>query len=281
MAARHGRRRHRRPRRRLRPPGREVDGNDVVAVRDAAAAGRRAARAAATARPCSRRAPTATRATRVSTPASATARADEVEAWLARDPLPRRARALLRGSRRADRAGDEAEIERVVEDARVRSVARRRARAPAPHRPGSPRDRARATARRSRTRSPRARARPARGRARRGRRCSAASVNARRASPSASARPGPRHADLRAGASPAPPSAPRCAGLRPVVEIMFGDFLWLVMDTLVNQASKYWYLSNGQASVPLTIRTAVGARRPVRRLPLADADGSRCWASPG
>jgi acetoin:2,6-dichlorophenolindophenol oxidoreductase subunit beta len=48
-------------------------------------------------------------------------------------------------------------------------------------------------------------------------------------------------------------------GLRPVVEIMFGDFLWLVTDTLVNQASKYWYLSNGQASVPLTIRTAVGA----------------------
>jgi pyruvate/2-oxoglutarate/acetoin dehydrogenase E1 component len=48
-------------------------------------------------------------------------------------------------------------------------------------------------------------------------------------------------------------------GLRPVVEIMFGDFLWLVTDTLVNQASKYWYLSHGQASVPLTIRTAVGA----------------------
>ena len=48
-------------------------------------------------------------------------------------------------------------------------------------------------------------------------------------------------------------------GLRPVVEIMFGDFIWLVTDTLVNQASKYWYLSNGQASVPLTIRTAVGA----------------------
>ena len=39
---------------------------------------------------------------------------------------------------------------------------------------------------------------------------------------------------------------------------MFGDFLWLVTDTLVNQASKYWYLSNGQSSVPMTIRTAVG-----------------------
>jgi pyruvate/2-oxoglutarate/acetoin dehydrogenase E1 component len=48
-------------------------------------------------------------------------------------------------------------------------------------------------------------------------------------------------------------------GLRPVVEIMFADFIGLVLDTLVNQASKYWYLSNEQASVPLVVRTAVGA----------------------
>ena len=48
-------------------------------------------------------------------------------------------------------------------------------------------------------------------------------------------------------------------GLRPVVEIMFADFLGLVLDTVANQASKYWYLSNGQASVPYTIRTTVGA----------------------
>ncbi len=48
-------------------------------------------------------------------------------------------------------------------------------------------------------------------------------------------------------------------GLRPVVEIMFADFLGLVVDTLVNQASKYWYLSNEQASVPLVVRSAVGA----------------------
>lgn len=48
-------------------------------------------------------------------------------------------------------------------------------------------------------------------------------------------------------------------GVRPVVEIMFGDFLGLVVDTLVNQASKYWYLSNEQASVPLVVRSAVGA----------------------
>jgi pyruvate/2-oxoglutarate/acetoin dehydrogenase E1 component len=39
---------------------------------------------------------------------------------------------------------------------------------------------------------------------------------------------------------------------------MFGDFLPLVMDSVVNQAAKYWYLSNEQASVPLVIRSAVG-----------------------
>jgi pyruvate/2-oxoglutarate/acetoin dehydrogenase E1 component len=48
-------------------------------------------------------------------------------------------------------------------------------------------------------------------------------------------------------------------GLRPVVEIMFGDFLGLVLDALANQASKYFYISNGQAGVPLTVRSAVGA----------------------
>jgi acetoin:2,6-dichlorophenolindophenol oxidoreductase subunit beta len=48
-------------------------------------------------------------------------------------------------------------------------------------------------------------------------------------------------------------------GLRPIVEVMFGDFLGLVLDTLANQASKYWYVSNGQSSVPLTVRSSVGA----------------------
>ena len=48
-------------------------------------------------------------------------------------------------------------------------------------------------------------------------------------------------------------------GMRPVVEIMFADFLGLVIDTLVNQASKYWYLSGEQASVPLVVRSAVGS----------------------
>jgi acetoin:2,6-dichlorophenolindophenol oxidoreductase subunit beta len=47
-------------------------------------------------------------------------------------------------------------------------------------------------------------------------------------------------------------------GLRPVVEIMFGDFMALPMDSLVNQAAKFWYISNEQASVPLVMRSAVG-----------------------
>jgi len=48
------------------------------------------------------------------------------------------------------------------------------------------------------------------------------------------------------------------SGLRPVIEIMFGDFLMLAMDSLVNQAAKYWYLSNEQSSVPIVVRSAVG-----------------------
>jgi pyruvate/2-oxoglutarate/acetoin dehydrogenase E1 component len=48
-------------------------------------------------------------------------------------------------------------------------------------------------------------------------------------------------------------------GLRPVIEIMFGDFLTLAMDSLVNQATKYWFLTQERVSVPLTIRSVVGA----------------------
>ena len=48
-------------------------------------------------------------------------------------------------------------------------------------------------------------------------------------------------------------------GLRPVIEIMFGDFLALAMDSLVNQAAKFFYISGEQASVPLVVRSAVGA----------------------
>jgi pyruvate/2-oxoglutarate/acetoin dehydrogenase E1 component len=48
-------------------------------------------------------------------------------------------------------------------------------------------------------------------------------------------------------------------GLRPVIEVMFGDFMALPMDSLVNQSAKFWYVSNEQASVPLVVRSAVGA----------------------
>jgi len=48
------------------------------------------------------------------------------------------------------------------------------------------------------------------------------------------------------------------AGLRPVVEVMFGDFITLVMDQLVNQAAKIHYMSAGGYTVPLVLRTAVG-----------------------
>src|ERR671936_1327168 len=52
-------------------------------------------------------------------------------------------------------------------------------------------------------------------------------------------------------------------GMRPVVDIMFGDFLTLVMDQLVNQAAKTHYMSGGKLNVPLVLRTTLGAtRRP-------------------
>ncbi|HEY7206854.1 MAG TPA: transketolase C-terminal domain-containing protein [Gaiellaceae bacterium] len=48
-------------------------------------------------------------------------------------------------------------------------------------------------------------------------------------------------------------------GKRPVLEIMFGDFLALSMDVLINQATKYWFLTGGRQSCPLVIRSVVGA----------------------
>jgi pyruvate/2-oxoglutarate/acetoin dehydrogenase E1 component len=48
-------------------------------------------------------------------------------------------------------------------------------------------------------------------------------------------------------------------GSRPVLEIMFGDFLALSMDVLINQATKYWFLTGGRLSCPLVIRSVVGA----------------------
>jgi pyruvate dehydrogenase E1 component beta subunit len=50
-------------------------------------------------------------------------------------------------------------------------------------------------------------------------------------------------------------------GMRPVVEIMFGDFITLAMDQIVNQAAHIRYMTGGQVKVPLTIRTTLGAGR--------------------
>ena len=50
-------------------------------------------------------------------------------------------------------------------------------------------------------------------------------------------------------------------GMRPVVDIMFGDFLTLVMDQLSNQAAKIHYMSGGKLRVPLVLRTSLGATR--------------------
>jgi pyruvate dehydrogenase E1 component beta subunit len=50
-------------------------------------------------------------------------------------------------------------------------------------------------------------------------------------------------------------------GLRPIVEIMFSDFLLLAADQLLNQIAKIRYMSGGQVKVPLTVRTTIGAGR--------------------
>jgi pyruvate dehydrogenase E1 component beta subunit len=50
-------------------------------------------------------------------------------------------------------------------------------------------------------------------------------------------------------------------GLRPVVDIMFGDFITLTMDQMVNQAAKVHYMSGGKWKVPMVLRTTLGASR--------------------
>jgi len=50
-------------------------------------------------------------------------------------------------------------------------------------------------------------------------------------------------------------------GSRPIVDIMFGDFLFLIMDQLCNQAAKACYMSGGKLNVPLVVRTNLGATR--------------------
>jgi len=50
-------------------------------------------------------------------------------------------------------------------------------------------------------------------------------------------------------------------GLRPVVEIMFGDFITLTMDQIINHAAKFRWVYNNQVSVPMVLRTPMGGHR--------------------
>ncbi len=50
-------------------------------------------------------------------------------------------------------------------------------------------------------------------------------------------------------------------GMRPVIELMFADFLMVAMDQICNQAAKITYMSGGQARVPLTLRMPLGGGR--------------------
>src|SRR3981081_831956 len=53
-------------------------------------------------------------------------------------------------------------------------------------------------------------------------------------------------------------------GMRPIVDIMFGDFMALVMDQVVNQAAKVHYMSGGKLKGPLVLRKTLGASRRAR-----------------
>nr|HMN31004.1 alpha-ketoacid dehydrogenase subunit beta [Caldilineaceae bacterium] len=50
-------------------------------------------------------------------------------------------------------------------------------------------------------------------------------------------------------------------GMKPIVDIMFGDFITLTMDQMVNQAAKTHYMSGGKLKVPMVLRTTLGATR--------------------
>src|SRR5918992_1539068 len=50
-------------------------------------------------------------------------------------------------------------------------------------------------------------------------------------------------------------------GMRPIVDVMFGDFITLTMDQMVNQAAKTHYMSGGKLKVPMVLRTTLGAGR--------------------
>ena len=65
-------------------------------------------------------------------------------------------------------------------------------------------------------------------------------------------------------------------GLRPVVDIMFGDFLGLIMEPLANQAAKVHYMSGGKLKVPMVLRTNLGA---TRRSAAQHSQSMQAWPS--
>src|ERR671935_148451 len=68
-------------------------------------------------------------------------------------------------------------------------------------------------------------------------------------------------------------------GMRPVVDIMFGDFLTLVMDQLANQAAKAHYMSGGRLRAPLTVRTTlVASAKKTGRVLVVD-EGHRSYGA--
>jgi len=65
-------------------------------------------------------------------------------------------------------------------------------------------------------------------------------------------------------------------GMRPVIDIMFGDFIGLAMDQIVNQAAKVHYMSGGKLKVPLVVRTTMGA---TRRTAAQHSQSLHAWVS--
>ncbi len=65
-------------------------------------------------------------------------------------------------------------------------------------------------------------------------------------------------------------------GMRPVVDIMFGDFITLAMDQIANQAAKIHYMSGGKLTVPMVVRTTMGA---TRRSAAQHSQSLHAWAS--
>jgi pyruvate dehydrogenase E1 component beta subunit len=65
-------------------------------------------------------------------------------------------------------------------------------------------------------------------------------------------------------------------GMRPIIDIMFGDFIGLAMDQIVNQAAKVHYMSGGKLRVPLVVRTTLGA---TRRTAAQHSQSLHAWVS--